>query len=82
VIGVTDHHVFKSIYFFDPNGVRLELSFQTASPDEMQRESQGVRKRLDEWSARKAEWRAARASQSHAPAKLKPQQNDRPELNG
>jgi len=82
VIGVTDHHVFKSIYFFDPNGVRLELSFQTASPDEMQRESQGARKRLDEWSARKAQWRAARASQSHAPAKLKPQQNDRPELNG
>ena len=82
VIGVTDHHVFKSIYFFDPNGVRLELSFQTASPDEMQRESQGARKRLDEWSARKAQWRAARASHSHAPAKLKPQQNDRPELNG
>ena len=23
VLGVTDHHIFKSIYFFDPNGVRL-----------------------------------------------------------
>src|SRR5213596_1409642 len=22
VLGVTDHHIFKSIYFFDPNGVR------------------------------------------------------------
>ena len=25
VLGVTDHHIFKSIYFFDPNGIRLEL---------------------------------------------------------
>jgi glyoxylase I family protein len=30
VLGVTDHHIFKSIYFFDPNGVRLELSAQVA----------------------------------------------------
>ena len=22
VLGITDHHIFKSIYFFDPNGVR------------------------------------------------------------
>ena len=29
VIGVTDHHIFKSIYFFDPNGVRLELTAVT-----------------------------------------------------
>jgi len=29
VLGVTDHSVFKSIYFFDPNGHRLEL----AAPD-------------------------------------------------
>ena len=26
VIGVTDHHFIKSIYFFDPNGFRLELT--------------------------------------------------------
>jgi catechol-2,3-dioxygenase len=26
VIGVTDHHFVKSIYFFDPNGFRLELT--------------------------------------------------------
>jgi catechol 2,3-dioxygenase-like lactoylglutathione lyase family enzyme len=26
VLGVTDHGVFHSIYFFDPNGHRLELS--------------------------------------------------------
>jgi lactoylglutathione lyase len=32
VIGVTDHTIFKSIYFFDPNGHRLELSVNVATP--------------------------------------------------
>jgi glyoxylase I family protein len=26
VLGPTDHHFIKSIYFFDPNGIRLELT--------------------------------------------------------
>jgi len=33
VIGVTDHHFIQSIYFFDPNGIRLELTAYTG-PDE------------------------------------------------
>jgi glyoxylase I family protein len=28
VVGVTDHDAFKSIYFYDPNGLRLELACQ------------------------------------------------------
>ena len=32
VVGVTDHTIFKSIYFFDPNGHRLELACDTATP--------------------------------------------------
>ena len=32
VIGPTDHTIFKSIYFFDPNGHRLELCADTATP--------------------------------------------------
>ena len=32
VIGVTDHAIFKSIYFFDPNGHRLELAVNIATP--------------------------------------------------
>ncbi len=31
VLGVVDHKIFDSIYFFDPNGIRLELTYQTAS---------------------------------------------------
>src|SRR5882672_2687795 len=81
VIGVTDHHVFKSIYFFDPNGIRLELTAQLASEQQMRAESRHAHRRLAEWSARKSEWRAQRAP-GRGPAVLKPQQNDRPELTG
>jgi glyoxylase I family protein len=78
VIGVTDHHVFKSIYFFDPNGIRLELCAQLASEAHMQKESTTARARLDDWTRRKEQWRAERAAGRQA-APLKPQQNDRPE---
>ena len=79
VIGVTDHHIFKSIYFFDPNGVRLELSAQVADEFQMLKESTTAHVRLDEWTARKQQWRTDRAA-GKAPATLKPQQNDRPEV--
>lgn len=32
VVGPTDHTIFKSIYFFDPNGHRLELAANTGTP--------------------------------------------------
>lgn len=78
-IGVTDHHIFKSIYFFDPNGVRLELSAQVADEFQMLRESRDARARLDAWTVRKNQWRIDRSSGA-ARGALKPQQNDRPEV--
>ena len=33
VIGPTNHTIFKSIYFFDPNGHRLELAVDTSTPE-------------------------------------------------
>lgn len=78
VLGVTDHHIFKSIYFFDPNGIRLELAAQVADAGQMARESQAAHARLAAWTQRKAQWRAERA-QGQSSAPLKPQQNDRPE---
>ena len=78
VLGVTDHHIFKSIYFFDPNGVRLELTAQLADEVQMQTQSKTAHARLAEWTARKQQWRKDRAA-GEADA-LKPQQNDRPEL--
>ena len=32
VVGVTDHTIFQSIYFFDPSGHRLELACNTSTP--------------------------------------------------
>ena len=64
VLGVTDHHIFKSIYFFDPNGVRLELTAQLADDVHMQKESTGVHARLAEWTARKQVWRAERSARA------------------
>ena len=79
VLGVTDHHVFKSIYFFDPNGIRLELTVQTGTPAQMAKESKNVHERLNAWSARKAAWRLENTDPSKG-AKLKPEVNDRPEF--
>jgi glyoxylase I family protein len=79
VLGVTDHHIFKSIYFFDPNGIRLELCAQLASPEQMHKDQQHAHAQLDAWTARKQQWRAQRAA-GKAVAPFKPQQNDRPEL--
>ncbi|MBV8618562.1 MAG: VOC family protein [Curvibacter sp.] len=79
VLGVTDHHIFKSIYFFDPNGIRLELSAQLADAQQMARESGTAHARLQAWTERKAQWRQERA-QGKVAAPLKPEQNDRPEF--
>ena len=62
VLGITDHHIFKSIYFFDPNGVRLELTAQLADDAHMQKESSNVHATLAAWTARKQQWRAERAA--------------------
>jgi glyoxylase I family protein len=55
VLGVTDHRVFKSIYFFDPNGIRLELCAQLASNSQMRNEQKGIQEKLAAWSKEKAE---------------------------
>jgi catechol 2,3-dioxygenase-like lactoylglutathione lyase family enzyme len=50
VIGVTDHTIFKSIYFFDPSGHRVELAADTATPEQMTRLDAVKWDMLDEWS--------------------------------
>ncbi|HKT85537.1 MAG TPA: VOC family protein [Novosphingobium sp.] len=60
VVGPTHHGVFKSIYFFDPNGHRLELAWQFGTPDQMQRLHDVAEDMLEEWSrTRKAPHHAA-----------------------
>ncbi|MEY4979645.1 MAG: hypothetical protein RLZZ352_1915 [Pseudomonadota bacterium] len=51
VVGITDHTLFKSIYFFDPNGHRLELAANTGTPDMLARLDAVKWDMLREWSA-------------------------------
>ncbi|CDO34372.1 MULTISPECIES: VOC family protein [Novosphingobium] len=53
VVGPTHHGVFKSIYFFDPNGHRLELAWQFGTPDQMKRLNDVAEDMLEEWSRTK-----------------------------
>lgn len=49
VIGPTDHTIFQSIYFFDPNGHRLELAVDTATPAMMDKLDEVKWDMLNEW---------------------------------
>ncbi|MFC3532813.1 VOC family protein [Vogesella facilis] len=53
VIGPTDHTIFQSIYFFDPNGHRLELACNTASPKMLQMLDDVKWDMLNEWAVTK-----------------------------
>jgi glyoxylase I family protein len=53
VIGEVDHHIIRSIYFFDPNGIRLELTVQTVSDEYMADAERRARTELDAWTAEK-----------------------------
>lgn len=66
VVGPTDHGVFRSIYFFDPNGHRIELAADTGTPEQYARLRQVARPMLEEWSKTKraprhAAWLHAKA---------------------
>ena len=60
VLGVTDHGAFHSIYFFDPNGHRVELA--CPDPDEAE-----TLRRMDEvkWDMLK-EWSRTKRAPKHA----------------
>ena len=53
VLGPTEHTIFKSIYFFDPNGHRLELAANTAKPGMLEELKRVAPAMLDEWSRTK-----------------------------
>mgnify|MGYP003346795087 CR=1 FL=1 len=53
VVGVTDHTIFKSIYFFDPNGHRLELACDVGTPDMYRKLDEVKWDMLEEWSQTK-----------------------------
>ena len=50
VIGPTDHTLFKSIYFFDPNGHRIELAADLGRDDLLRRLDEVKWPMLEAWS--------------------------------
>jgi catechol-2,3-dioxygenase len=52
VLGVTDHGFLQSIYFFDPNGVRLELTAYSTTPEEMRKKREEAHAKLKAWTGR------------------------------
>jgi lactoylglutathione lyase len=53
VVGPTDHTICKSIYFFDPNGHRLELTVDTTTAEMKRKLSSASQPMLQEWSRTK-----------------------------
>jgi Lactoylglutathione lyase and related lyases len=61
VLGPTWHGIFRSIYFFDPNGHRLELACNIGAPEQYDELKRVAPLMLQEWSRTKraprhAEW--------------------------
>ena len=53
VLGPTHHGIFKSIYFFDPNGHRVELATDIGTPDQYEELARVAPLMLNEWSETK-----------------------------
>lgn len=53
VLGVTEHGIIRSIYFFDPNGHRLELTCVTGTDAQMKQLKEIAPAMLEEWSRTK-----------------------------
>lgn len=62
VLGITDHHIIESIYMFDPNGLRVELTTWLVDQDYMDKAALRARAELDAWTREK------RAKLEHSPA--------------
>ena len=70
VLGPTDHGIFQSIYFFDPNGHRVELAADTGTPEELAELRRVAPAMLEEWSRTKkapqhAAWLHEKARAAH-----------------
>jgi len=53
VVGITKHGIIESIYFFDPNGHRLELTYVCGTAEQMAELKEVAPLMLEEWSKTK-----------------------------
>lgn len=59
VLGITDHGIIRSIYFFDPNGHRLELTCIVGTPEQFRELKEIAPAMLEEWDKTKTPPRQA-----------------------
>lgn len=59
VLGPTNHELFQSIYFRDPNGHRVELAADTSRPGMLEKLHEIAPQMLEEWSQKKQTVRQA-----------------------
>jgi catechol 2,3-dioxygenase-like lactoylglutathione lyase family enzyme len=55
VRGLVDHEFIQSIYFFDPNGLRLEITTRTEEPGFIEHAARVAHTELADWTRAKAE---------------------------
>jgi len=58
---VVDHHFIKSIYFFDPNGLRLEVTARVDEPGFLEQQAREAHDVLNQWTRKKQDMLAARS---------------------
>jgi catechol 2,3-dioxygenase-like lactoylglutathione lyase family enzyme len=56
---IVDHEFIKSIYFFDPNGLRVEVTTRTEEPGYLAEAAASAHAALEAWGVKKAEMLAA-----------------------
>ncbi|MEM8662857.1 MAG: VOC family protein [Pseudomonadota bacterium] len=54
VVGVTDHGFIKSIYMFDPNGIRVELTTKVTEDEELASAADHAHEALAKWTRQKS----------------------------
>jgi len=70
VVGPVDHAIFRSVYFFDPNGHRVELAADIGTDEQYTELKRVAPLMLDEWSETKkaprhADWLHEIAREEH-----------------
>lgn len=53
VLGITNHGIIHSIYFFDPNGHRLELTYRSGTDEQLAELKRMAPVMLEQWSMTK-----------------------------
>lgn len=63
VTDVIDHEFINSVYFFDPNGLRLEVTARTEEPGYLEQAASSAHASMTAWTAKKAAMIAAKKGQ-------------------